>query len=503
MISVQNHRPLLNGNKTLLLLSGLILLLPSCELLKPVSDATPSDKAEDKRVEVIQGSRVYNPQTDAWETVQQASAPMDTIVWRETNESTYPPILSKPNAFPIQENALSGRPAATGEPIRIDNIGSSFYDTYKIALLLPLFADQSVQPNAIDPNALWGLHFLSGFRMALDELALQGHKLQVSVHDTRADERTTAELLRSNAEIKAAHLIVGPYKRENVAMVAQQIQNTQQVLVSPYSAAANISSANPNYLQINPTLETHCRSIMAYVYDKFERDAVVLVTRDDSTEINRLQFFNDEYQRLNGGKDTFRLQQLKMSNIPAGAQNNEIIRYLDNNRSSDTTVFIVPSWADESAIGSLLDQIFNSLDTYQEAIVFGMPQWMNYEQLDLDLFNELNLHITSSTFIDPLRTDQLNFKMKFFERFGDIPREEAYNGYSIAQYFSNQLKEHGTRFQYAIENEPQNVLHTRFAFKKVIRANPVDRELPIIDRWENKFVNILRFQDYQFVPVNR
>jgi hypothetical protein len=54
-----------------------------------------------------------------------------------------------------------------------------------------------------------------------------------------------------------------------------------------------------------------------------------------------------------------------------------------------------------------------------------------------------------------------------------------------------------------MEKEPEDVLHTRFAFRKVVRINPNDRELPVIDRWENKFVNILRYQDYQFIPANR
>lgn len=505
MISAQNHQPLLNGSNSLLLLfCGFMLLLTSCELLKPVSDAAPAGKEGDNRqAEVIQGSRVYNPQTDAWETVQQTavSLPMDTVVWRDTKEDLYPPIVSKPDAFPIQQTDGAEKPDVRTEPTRVDANGSVFYDTYNVALLLPLFADQPTPSNTLDPNALWGLHFLSGFRMGLDELATQGHKLQVSVLDTRANELTTAELLRNNADLKAAQLIVGPYKRENVAQVAEHVRNTQQVLVSPYSAAANISPANPNYIQVNPTLETHCRSIMEYVYDKFERDAIVFITRQDTAEISRMQFFNDEYRRLNGGKDTTSLTHLKVSS--AGIEKMDIIRYLDNNRSSDTTVIIIPSWADESYIGALLEKIFNSLDTYQAAIVFGMPQWMNFEQLDLDLYHELNLHITSSTFLDPMRTDLLDFRMKFFERFGDIPREEAYNGYSIALYFCDQLRQHGTRFQYSMEKEPRNMLHTRFAFKKVVRTNPNDRELPIIDRWENKFVNILRYQDYQFIPVNR
>ena len=506
MISAQNRQPLLNGSKSLLLYFGLSLLLASCELLKPVSDATPSDKeATDRRAEVIQGSRVYNPQTDAWETVQQLTVPMDTIVWRETAENIYPPILSKPDAFPIQQSPDAGKPGVNSEPVRVDLNGSVFYDTYKISLLLPLFADQPVQNNAIDPNSLWGLHFLSGFRMGLDELSAQGHKLQLSILDTKANELTTAELLRNNADLKAAHLIIGPYKRENVAQVAQHVRNTQQLLVSPFSAAANISSANPNYIQVNPTLETHCRSIMEYIYGKFERDAILLVARNDTAEISRLQFFNDEYRRLNGDRDTLPLQQLIVPNynFPNFTQDVNIISYLDGNNSSDTTVIIIPSWADERYISALLEKIYNSLDTYQSVIVFGMPQWMNFEQVDLELYHELNLHLTSSTFIDPMRTDLLDFRLKFFERFGDIPREEAYNGYSIALYFCDQLRQHGTRFQFSMEKEPKDMLHTRFAFRKIVRTNPADREFPVIDRWENKFVNILRYQDYQFVPVNR
>ncbi|MEM9529065.1 MAG: amino acid ABC transporter substrate-binding protein, partial [Bacteroidota bacterium] len=82
--------------------------------------------------------------------------------------------------------------------------------------------------------------------------------------------------------------------------------------------------------------------------------------------------------------------------------------------------------------------------------------------------------------------------------------DEAYVGYDVTRYFLRMAAEHGTRFQYELERSPENLLHTRFRFEPVAEV-PTDAtsfEQATLDRFENKFVNILRFKDYAFRRVN-
>jgi len=139
---------------------------------------------------------------------------------------------------------------------------------------------------------------------------------------------------------------------------------------------------------------------------------------------------------------------------------------------------------------------------YQTATVYGMPQWMNYERIDFDYYEKLNVHVSSSSFIDNLNPDIRAFKRRYFDRFGEIPNEEAYAAYDLTTYFGQMITKHGTLFQLQLEANPQQLLHTKVDFRRVILPSANALELPRIERWENKYVNILKFQNYRFNKVN-
>ena len=63
---------------------------------------------------------------------------------------------------------------------------------------------------------------------------------------------------------------------------------------------------------------------------------------------------------------------------------------------------------------------------------------------------------------------------------------------------------YGTRFQFELERNPQDMLHTSFRFAPVavLPATATSLEEAVIDRFENKFVNILRYRDYAYQRVN-
>ncbi len=503
MTSVPNHRPPLSGNKSAALwVLSIILLFSSCDVLKPVSSGGSSTQPRSAELEPIQGRRVYDPKTGTYVIMQEVpTEKMDTIAWKEISETNYPPIISKPGAFPIlgSGNAGGSGGSSPSQPIRVGEQGSQILSSYNVAVMLPFLADRfNPESGQMDENSLWALHFASGMRLALEELSAQGANLNVTLHDTRASEQTTSELLQSDRDLAQAHLVIGPYRRENVALVANKVRNTNQVLVSPHSAASNVSDRNPNYIQVNPTLETHCQTIMRHAYPRHDRTAIVLVARDDAAEVARFQFFNDEYRRLNGLRDTARLQQLVIPAASATMTGVDLARYMRNN---DTTVFILPTWADEIFVSSFLRKLDVSRAPYQAVVVYGMPQWMAFERIEFDYFERLNVHVTSSFYLDPANQDVRNFRRNFFDRFGDVPREEAFSGYSIARYFVDQLRKNGTRFQYAMERDPYRALHTQYRFERVVIPGTTGAEFPPIERWENKYLNVLHFRNYQFEPA--
>lgn len=491
MILVQNHQQLLNGSKILFAAIFLTISLSACELFKPITQDDNSNDRRNENLDPIQGRQVYDPATGTYVIVRNAPiGSMDTIVWRTIPSSMEPPIFS--TAAPISEGP-------TTNPVKSIGVGagnSQLLSSYNVSVVLPFLSDRyNATSKEFISSSSWALQFYNGMDMAFDELSAQGVKLNVSVKDSKANEREVSKLARSDRELNEAHLIIGPYLRTNASILADKARTTGGVIVSPHSASSSVSVQNPNYIQLKPTLESHCQAIMQHVYDRYSRNQIVLVSMDKESEIKRFDYFQKEYQLLSGMADTLHLRELTIDTTKLDMLEFDLKPWFGLDRE---TVFIVPSWSNEVFISNLLRKLDVDKNDYQQVVVYGMPQWMNYERIDFDYYEKLHVHVSSSAFIDDFNPDIRAFKRRYFDRFGEIPNEEAYVGYDLTSYFGTMINEYGTLFQLQLEANPEQLLHTKFDFRRVIKPSATALELPSIERFENKFVNILKFQNYRF-----
>ena len=131
-----------------------------------------------------------------------------------------------------------------------------------------------------------------------------------------------------------------------------------------------------------------------------------------------------------------------------------------------------------------------------------MPMWIDFEQIDYEFYQKLNVHVSSASYIDETDEKVRQFKRQYFETYGTIPREESYLGYDALNYFGKMLQQYGKEFTQNIDRQPYDVLHGRFEFARIVLEPEKHKEdLNYFDQLENKFVHILQFRDFQFQPV--
>ncbi len=509
MTLAPNHRQLLNGNNPLLLLVAMFLF-SSCELFKPAQQspgkADPAEKkpAQERTLDEVPGRKIYDPETRSYRVVTTAPAEsMDTIRWKDAVVDPKQ-IIRSGGAASIPEDRPK-RPEVLQSKDITPEVRSELLSSYNVAVVLPFLSDRfSATANALPPNSDWALNFYGGVKMALEDLKSEGVNLSVSVIDGRETSETAArQLINSNPDLQKAHVIIGPYRRETAIMLAdfaQRFSNNDdvrddKVILSPYTTATDVTANNPNYVQVNPSLQTHCEAIMRHVRQRYRPEQVVLVCRDRDQEVERLRFFQNENARLSGGVGVSRLREFVVPDN-ANINNADLLSLI---RFSDTTVFVMPTWASETFVVSFLRRLDMARRNNTAIVVYGMPQWMTYETVDFEYYERLNVHVSSSSFIDPFTPDVQFFRRRFFDRYGAIPKEEAYLGYDVMRYCGRMLKKYGTKFQYTLEQESSQMLHTRFEFERIVipTTTGADRN-PAIQRFENKYVNILRFRDYYF-----
>ena len=486
MTSVPNRPQQLSGNKTIWLGICCVMLLGSCDFFRKAQTG-PKPKPDDD-LGVIQGKKVYDPETGTWKEVvtTPVGMPVDTVRWSDLPDRTFPPITSSTPGSPE-----SGTSSNTGPVV-------SPGGRYNVTMLMPFLSSQNdASSSTIDSRSNLGIHYYAGAKMALDVLEQEGANFRVNVLDTEASANQTDKLIKENTDLAASHLILGAYRRDNVALLAAFAKDRKIPYVSPYNVLSGISSDNPNYIQVNPSLQSHCQAITRHIHQQFKPEQVVLVCLDSPEEIARLKFFQDENLRIQGNAAGKLFREFVVKDDSPDFHKFDLSPYLAN---ADETVFVVPSWAKEAFVYSFLRKaMITQQGQSGNIVVYGMPQWLDYENIDYDYYEKLNVRISASTFIDHNSQSIRDFKQAFFDRFAAAPRDDAYLGYDVTLFFGRMLMKYGPQFVNTIDQEHYQGLQTQFDFQKEVPPGAVgDDRLNRVDRYENKYLNILKFSNYHF-----
>ncbi|MBI5917046.1 MAG: amino acid ABC transporter substrate-binding protein [Bacteroidetes bacterium] len=461
------------------------ILVSSCGWLKPARDRSKDKVYKDDEIGDISGGKVYDPETGTWRTVREVNEKVDTVKWTVLSEDKYPPITT-------QSTGTTGtKPTGGDKPT--NPVGTS-----DVSLLLPFFANSNA--TGVDNNSLWAINFYAGAKLAYDDLEEDGVKLNVTVLDS--DEGSTAKvnsLLKGN-DLPGSDLVIGPYKRENVEVMSAFAKKNKVPMVVPFTAQMGLTEGNPYYIQVNPSLKSHCEAITRHVRKQYSPENVVLVALDKPEEKARLKFFQDANTLIEGGKTTRKFAELL---VPENAGNFQKINLAPFIKDGKTTVFVVPSWSNETFIYSLLRQLMIQLSNGDDVVVYGMPMWLDFEQIDFEYFEKLKLHVSSASYVDPNDERVSQFKQQFFQANASVPTEEAYLGYDVMLYFGKMLGKYGKDFPKKIDTQPFDVLHGRFEFNRIV-LNPAQHkeDLDYYDQLENTFVHILKFQDFHLQPAD-
>ncbi len=458
--------------------------MQACELFKPATGTTEKPPKEEDFGE-LQGPVKIDPETGEFERVTTMTEPMDTAHWTINSPDKYPPITSETTAE--NNGQTSSGHSLSGE-------------VHYITLMLPFLSQQfSHTDNTIPKGSERALQYYAGAKLALEDLQKDSVKLDLTILDTKYAEQEVNHLLSFEPAVQQADMLIGSYRSANARLLAAYALKNEKPFVSPFSGSSTISRDNPYYVQVNPTFRTHCDAITRFVLQRYSADQVVLVVPNKPKEIERLAVFQElRLQYLPKG-DTTRFKELIITDESLDLKETRLTDHLLADRP---TIFILPSWSNETFIYAFLRKLKVASQGFSEVMVFGMPQWMEYERADFELYEYLHVHLSSNYYIDPYNPDIRNFKQRFYEKFGLLPKKEAYYGYCTTLYFCRMLSKYGRNFPAHLPDEDWSNLYTNYQFRPVFEQQTTGTELPAkIQRYENSFVHILEFRDYYFQPA--
>lgn len=409
-------------------------------------------------------------------TAPNRNNPMDTIRWTPA-PNTAPPIGDAPSN-------------STGLPYNGQN--------YRIAILLPFLTDQvGADGRTVPEKSRLALQFYAGANLALQKLSSEeGLNLTVDVFDTRINDYDFQRLF-NDPRMNKAQVIIGPIRSSHVGLLAERIKQTRQILISPESPNMDLTARNPDFIQTNPSLRAHCAAIASFILQRNRPENVVLVSKQK--EADRLPFFQNA--NAAGAKPFVELI------VPDETTSFDRIDLRPYLKSGRTNVFVLPTWTSQSYVMAFLQKLRTSKGS-AKVEVYGMPQWESFNNIEPEYFSELNVHISSAYFVDRNSEEAKAFRRAFYDAYGTIPDQDAFNGYDVALFTGRMLKQYGLSFPKQLASaEPFVGMHSQFRFAKVYTsstpgAGNTGDLLNQYDYLENFYVRVLKYQNYQFLPLD-
>lgn len=423
------------------------LMLWGCGILGPGT----KDSSADDDVKVVK-------------TPTEVAPKVDTIEWTYASEEEYPPIRDR-NTMPVGE----------------------FKDVYNVVLLAPFGASRlQSTSDRVSSRMLRMIEFLCGMEYGLEH-SIRGVGIQLDVIDTQ-DDPAVSEYLLNRPEMLNADVIIGPYYTELLSRVSQFAADNQKVLISPWNTS-KLEQKNQLYVQMRPSLEVHSRKIASYVKSKYSEEEILLLTKNNERDIETLQYFQDTITKNEFG-------------IPSDSIAEVVIPDIGNSEWVDTLMaeisragyraFIIPVWQDEPFVIATLSKLNVATAEEGEVEVFGLPQWMTMNRMDYEYFENLNVHLSSAKPFKYNTEDARGLRSSYFEGYGDLPGPDAFYGLDLIKWLAGQLQLSGTGFMQTLGTEIPN-LDQEFAFVGIFGDDGES-----IHHFENQFVYMIKFVDYQF-----
>lgn len=341
---------------------------------------------------------------------------------------------------------------------------------HSIALLLPFYLNQ-IQPETANNKEIsradLGIDYYQGFKLALDSLAAQGFNFRLHVFDSQEQEVRVANLARANS-VLSNDLIVGPVFPESIKVFAELASVGKKLQVSPLAAAMPSQFKNPQLVTVNNSIDQHAWKIADFISRNYQPEKINLVLIN--TKRSDEEKFVVPFRKY--------LKALSNNSISLNERSNAID--LEEQLSASKINLVIIASDQRSFLLPVIDRLYKLSQENYKIEVFGHPNWIKAQFLDVAKMQALNTHITSSYFIDYKAANVKHFVSQYRREYGLEPSEFAFKGFDAGYYFGKLLARYGMAYANHLTDETYEGLHHSFRFIRDEKTGYLNAEVMML-----------------------
>lgn len=443
--------------------------------------------------------------------------------------------------IPVEESEIIETTAETTPTSQPDSLYNPCYyegefknRTYNIALLLPLFLEEidsievkkevTIEDIAAIPSLRF-MDFYAGFKMAIDSMAKMGMNINLFVYDVdNKPEKANKVLLAS--ELSSMDLIVGPFYGKSFTKFASFAKTYRIPIINPLSTREEIINNNPYVFKVKPDIKNQLDIVTDYLIKEYPKSNILLVRGNKykyRTEVSYIRNMLNKSRptHIYIPNDTIVETIVEQSETGRILTENKLLKLDDfSDKLLDSTYFsnlvkevvyhsdsvrkltynlskvrnnVVVALGDNIVYVKDVTSQLNKLNLDHDITLIGMPEWIDYNEIETQQKLNLKLHCFTSYLIDYSDPDVQLWITNYREKYNSEPTIDnyAFDGFDLGWYFLNALYQAGPEFSKCIKFLDVDLIHTHYDFEN-------DEN----NGYQNTYWDLGKYQSFQFQKIN-
>ena len=336
-----------------------------------------------------------------------------------------------------------------------------FKDSYKVAVMLPLFIDRLWESGVYIQKSL-AVDIYEGINLALEEFDTT--KIKVQVIDTKKDAGVTQDIL-SSGRLNDFDAIIGPLYPKPLALVADYANENKINFVNPVSTNSELVRHNPYGFLLRTGAESIGKIIAEFARENIDNKACAIYygpratdaltaynysvrVREDSfyvaiaqkTQTDKAREIYDSLTSAVPVVDSVELERMWKEGLRVRVlpKKDSFLLKID----SLGHIFIA---SDNKAIASeVMAAITSRGDTTQ---LIGVGNWFSTANASLDLMESLGVWLAMQEYENMLNPINIRLRNKYNALHNKKPSKYVYYGYYAMKFLGGSLLEYGVYFQ--------------------------------------------------------
>ena len=373
-----------------------------------------------------------------------------------------------------------------GVEVSAVKVSKSFRGYYEVALMIPFYLAES--ENAISDNiknlkeldavkSYSFIQFYESFLIALKQFESKGIKITLKVYDVENDTNKLNKLLNST-DFSNVDLIIGPFFTNTFKTASRWAMQNQVFIVNPFSSRNDLFKNNPFTIKITPSVQEEAAKIAQYCNSVYPKANILVLHNASESEKKMLTALKQQFTLLNS---KIQLKEILYSENGI----NGVQEKIDDTHEN----ILITLFTKEALVTNFIRRLYEL--KHDNVTLFGVVEWMDYDNIETDYLQYLKLHYYNTYFVDYKDENVINFVEKFRTEYNTEPQlnKYAFQGYDICTYFVGALIQYGYSW-----NEKINEFHPTLISSK-IKLNRKDEN----SGYENSEIQIFKLEDYKFV----